>query len=293
MTPMTELYDAELQAAAQAAARSRRSDKRWKLILMVMSVLLGGMMVVAFWLATSNARLASENAAFGQQQQGEKKEIAKEASKALCGEGDLQIYDLELCKKWAEAAQEPTIPPTAAPLDGGPSQADLVNAFREYCANGNCKGQDGREPTPDDIAAAFARFCSDGRCVGPAGQSGKDGANGATLPPPPEMVLAAVQQVCANDACRGPVGNDGAPATADQVAAAVAAYCSTGACVGQAGKDGTNGTNGIDGQNGTNGVDGQPPSSFTFTDRLGMTYTCTPNPPGSSTYTCASDGLRP
>jgi hypothetical protein len=239
---MSELYDAELQAAANAAARSRRSDKRWKLILMVMSVLLGGMMVVAFWLATNNAQLAAENASFGAQQQGEKKEIAKEASKALCGEGGREIYDRDLCAKWAEAAQEPTMPPEAPPLDNGPSQAELVNAFREYCADGNCKGRDGQPPTADDIAAAFITFCADGRCVGQAGKDaapGRDGKDAVALAPEYEMVLAAVTEVCNTGICTGPTGERGPGPTPEMVLAAVQQYCANDACRGPAGADST------------------------------------------------------
>ncbi|MBT2594724.1 hypothetical protein [Arthrobacter sp. ISL-72] len=290
---MSDYDDPELRAAAAAAARSRKSDKRWKMLLTVLSLLLGVVTVVAFWLSMNNARLASENATFAQQQQGEKKEIAKEAGKALCGEGDRQIYDRDLCAKWAEAAGEPTIAPSAPPVPiGGPSQADLVEAFRAYCAGGNCKGRDGQPPTPDDIAAAFVRFCSDGRCTGPAGQDaappkdGKDGTDGVSLPPAPEVVLAAVQTVCANDACRGPAGADGKegpPPTAEAILAAVQQVCANDACRGPAGADGQT------------GATGPAPASFTFTDRTGTTYTCTPNPPGSATYTCegSTPGVLP
>ena len=48
------------------------------------------------------------------------------------------------------------------------------------------------------------------------------------------------------------------------------------------------------GDPGPAGADGAPvaaASSFTFKDAAGTTYTCTPNPPGSSTYTCTSDGV--
>jgi hypothetical protein len=56
------------------------------------------------------------------------------------------------------------------------------------------------------------------------------------------------------------------------------------------GLQGAQGEAGPQGEPGTDGADGQTPSSFTFTDKTGTTYTCTPNPPGSSTYTCAADG---
>lgn len=282
---MPEYDDPELQAAAEAAARSRRADKRWKLLLAIVSILLGAVTALAVWLAVSNAQLATENASFGAQQQDEKKEIAKEASQALCGQGDRQIYDKDLCEKWAEAAQEPNVDPEVPTVISGPSQAELVAAFRTYCADGNCKGQDGQPPTPDDIAAAFARFCSDGRCTGPAGKDaqdgvdGVDGEDGVSLPPSPEMVLAAVQQVCANEACRGPAGADGAPASYEAIAAAVQQFCANEACRGPAGETGAPGAE---------GQAGPPPSSFTFTDQTGAQHTCVPDPPGSSTFTCTS-----
>lgn len=86
--------------------------------------------------------------------------------------------------------------------------------------------------------------------AGAPGSSGKDGAD-STVPGPPGP-----------QGEQGPIGPVG-PA-------------------GPAGAPGANGTNGVDGKDGTS------PSSFTFTDTLGITYTCTPNPPGSSTYTCAT-----
>ena len=68
----------------------------------------------------------------------------------------MEIYDQQLCEKWAEAAQEPVVTPESpsAVPDNGPTQAELVQAFREYCADGNCRGRDGADPTPEDIAAA-------------------------------------------------------------------------------------------------------------------------------------------
>lgn len=117
---------------------------------------------------------------------------------------------------------------------------------------------------------------------GPKGDPGNDGAPGrdgapgkdSTVPGPP-----------GNDsAVPGPPGRDGAASTIP----------------GPAGKDstipgpsGADGAPGKDGADGANGKDGTSPTSFTFTDRTGATYTCTPNPPGSSTYTCASDGVKP
>jgi hypothetical protein len=59
---------------------------------------------------------------------------------------------------------------------------------------------------------------------------------------------------------------------------------------GPQGVPGSTGPQGPQGEPGTPGADGQSPTSFTFTDKTGTAYTCTPNPPGSSTYTCESSG---
>lgn len=101
---------------------------------------------------------------------------------------------------------------------------------------------------------------ADGK-AGPAGKDGipgEDGATGAngadsTIPGPP-----------------GPQGAPGAPGADSTVP-------------GPAGPPGETGPAGADGEDGTS------PSSITFTDAAGTTYTCTPNPPGSSTYTCSSE----
>lgn len=89
---------------------------------------------------------------------------------------------------------------------------------------------------------------------GADGMSGTDGLNGLTGTP-------------------GSAGADGAP--------------------GPQGEPGAMGPAGPQGPAGADGSSGKSPSSFTFTDKTGATYTCTPNPPGSSTYTCASDGVLP
>jgi len=284
---MTTLNDTDLEEAAAQAARSRKSDKRWKLGLAFAVLLLAAVTVLASMLAQNNARLASENATFASQQQEEKKDIAKEAGRALCGSGDREIYDRELCAKWAEAAQEPDVAPTEPPQIGGPSQADLVNAFRDYCSNGNCKGQDGQPPSPDDVAAAFARFCADGKCTGPAGKDakdGRDGVDGQGLAPSPEMVLAAVTDFCSTGICRGADGATGPPPTSEAILAAVQQFCAADACRGPVGATG---------EKGEKGDKGDPPSSITYTSGPMAGYTCTADPPGSSTYTCAAPVAPP
>ncbi|ALV43109.1 hypothetical protein AU252_19715 [Pseudarthrobacter sulfonivorans] len=123
---------------------------------------------------------------------------------------------------------------------------------------------------------------------GDTGAAGRDGLDGEPGPPGPP----------------GPGGPGGEPGTAGTQGAA-----------GASGTDGANGLPGADstipgpagpqgepgpagpagepGPPGATGSDGQTPSSITFTDRTGTTYTCTPNPPGSSTYTCTAEGITP
>lgn len=295
-------FDRKVDADIDDLNRQNRAARRRNLLLVLVTVLAILCGMVAVLLAQDNQRLADANAQYGAQQAQEKQTIAKEAQKALCGTKDSEIYDKAICEKLADAAQEPPPPPIEPPAVAGPSQAELVKAFRAYCAEGdNCKGKDGAAPTADDIAAAFMKFCTaNNGCRGPAGRdappakdgsnglNGKDGAagkDGVSLPPPPEMVLAAVQVVCANDACRGPAGADGKPGPAptdEAILAAVQRVCADNACDGPPGKDGAPGKDGVDGKD---GADGASPSQFTFT-WAGTTYTCTPNPPGSTTYAC-------
>lgn len=107
------------------------------------------------------------------------------------------------------------------------------------------------------------------------GMPGKDGAAGkdSTVPGPMGPV--------------GPAGVNGLDSTIPGPQGLTGAPGSDSTVPGPAGPQGATGTAGADGANGTT------PSSITFTDRTGTTYTCTPNPPGSSTYTCASDGKLP
>lgn len=115
------------------------------------------------------------------------------------------------------------------------------------------QGADGKQGQPGPQGVAGAK--GDIGAAGASGSSGATGANGldSSVPGPP-----------------GPVGPQGES--------------------GSAGATGATGAQGPAGNDGQDGAAGQSPSSFTFTDKTGTAYKCTPNPPGSSTYTCASDG---
>lgn len=303
---MIDPEEEETDRLEEDVHKARRRDSRQKWGLFVLAMLLMAACAVIWILLQASQDRGDRAEGKAVAEQSEKKEIAKEAQQVLCGTKDREIYDRELCAKWAEAAQEPVAPASETPA--GPSREELVAAFREYCAAGNCKGQDGANPTPDDIAAAFVKFCStrDG-CRGPSGTAGADGKDGAdgkpgadgqAVGPTQEMVLSVITTYCStrND-CRGPAGadgppgKDGPPPPEDAIIAAVQKVCtSSDVCRGPAGADGQPGKDGIDGKD---GADGRSPESFTWTDRFGTTYTCTPNPPGSATYTCDPTGPPP
>lgn len=86
----------------------------------------------------------------------------------------------------------------------------------------------------------------------------------------------------------GPAGRDGKDGADSTVPGPVGATGATGA-VGATGSPGADGEDGTDGTDGADGAPGQPPSSITITDASGRTQTCTPNPPGSTQYTCTYD----
>lgn len=231
---MTDLQK-EITEASSKAAISRKTAKRIQLWLLITAMMLAiSVAIIISLLHNAEGRVESSDAQVVTEQ-AEKKEIAKEAQKALCGTKDTEIFDRDLCIKLAAAAQEPVELPQEKPKILGPSRAELVQAFRSYCSEGNnCRGADGADPTADDIAAAFVRFCSDGRCAGPAGEKGKDAE-----PLEYETVLAAVADICGTGVCSGPAGKDGANATQEMVLAAVQTVCANDACRGPAGADST------------------------------------------------------
>lgn len=268
---MTDLQQ-EIKTASSKAAMSRKTAKRIQLWLLVTSVLLAIAVSVIVVLLNNAENRAEVSGAQVVTEQEEKKEIANQAQKALCQEGDKLVFDRELCEYWADVAQEP--PAELPETDNRPTQAELILAFRAYCDAGNCRGRDGASPTPDDIAAAFVKFCANDRCTGP---EGKPGESAEPLAPEFEMVLAAVTQYCASGACVGPAGADGENATQEMVLAAVQSVCANDACRGQKG------------DTGEKGEKGDAPTVIHIVDAAGRPQTCTPNPPGSTEYSCSYD----
>jgi hypothetical protein len=224
---MTTLNDPELKDAQRQAARSRRADKRTKLLLAGLSLLLLAVVVIAGWLAFDNHRLALVNAQYGAEQAQEKQNLAQAATDALCQATDQTAAASETCRNLERAATEPTQGPQGIP--GSPGE----------------KGDKGDTGTTG--------------AAGVAGANGLDGANGANGTDGADSMVP------------GPPGPQGEQGPIGQVGPA-----------GPAGAAGANGANGADGQ------DGASPSSITFTSGPMAGYTCTADPPGSSTYTCAA-----
>lgn len=114
-----------------------------------------------------------------------------------------------------------------------------------------------------------------------------------TTTPSPEII----QQII--EGTPGAAGEPGRPPTVAEIGDAVRAYCAVrddckGAKgeLGAPGVDGAPGQPGADGAPGAPGADGasgQPPSSWTYTDGLGFSYTCTRTDPfdaSAPTYEC-------
>lgn len=131
------------------------------------------------------------------------------------------------------------------------------------------KGDKGEKGDKGDVGEAST-------VPGPAGAPGKD----STVPGPPGTP--------GSTGVPGATGATG-PAGSDSLVPGPQGPAGPTGATGPAGADSTvPGPQGPAGPAGADGADGKSPSSFTFTDKTGTTYTCTPNPPGSSTYTCAA-----
>ncbi|HEX9226740.1 MAG TPA: hypothetical protein VF885_08785 [Arthrobacter sp.] len=125
---------------------------------------------------------------------------------------------------------------------------------------------------------------------GEPGVPGKDGMDGARGPVGVAGPAGAPGVAGADSTVPGPAGKDGASSTVPGPQGLTGPPGADSTVPGPAGPQGEMGPAG---PAGAPGKDGASPSSFTFTDRTGTTYTCTPNPPGSSTYTCSSGGPIP
>lgn len=122
---------------------------------------------------------------------------------------------------------------------------------------------------------------------GPRGLPGADGKDGATGSPGTTGATGKTGSTGAagSDGATGIDGTDGANGAMGPPGPAGAK--------GDTGATGLTGAAGAPGINGADGADGAGPESFTFTDATGATYTCTPDPPGSLTYTCTHTTATP
>jgi hypothetical protein len=133
-------------------------------------------------------------------------------------------------------------------------------------------GPAGRPPTAAEIGAAVAAYL---RANPPSGGR----------PPSDAEIAAAVSSYLReHPAPAGPRGEKGEPGEA---------VTGPPGPQGEAGKDGVDGEDGQDstvpGPQGEPGPAGPPPAGWTFTHE-GVTYTCGPASPGSTTYTCNPEG---
>lgn len=235
-TDTEDLPDTELAEATNASARSRRSDKRTKLALAFLSILLAAALACVVWLATDYHRLSQENASFGAVQAQEKQTLAEEFT-AACAEEDFAqtTAGQNVCRKAEQVASEPV----SSAADG---------------AQG-----------PQGVQGA----------QGPRGPAGQDGA--ASTVPGPQGIEgpAGIQGIPGIPGIPGAPGVNGEPGPAGPQ--------------GVPGRDGADSTvPGPQGIPGVSGANGTTPTSIAFTDADGTRYQCTPDPPGSSTFTCTA-----
>lgn len=137
------------------------------------------------------------------------------------------------------------------------------------------QGLQGRSPTSAELAQAAAEYCITfpGSCMGARGQAGEQGPQGAPGSPGADGISII-----------GPHGEPGDPGANGQDGAPGA-----NGADGAPGATGPQGEPGVDGKDGTNGADGEPPFSWTYTDALGIPYSCTrsePFDPAAPTYAC-------
>lgn len=151
-------------------------------------------------------------------------------------------------------------------------QGALVVDDRDVCAKATQVQKDPTEaiPGPKGDPGRDGADGKDSTVPGPQGPAGKDGKD-STVPGP-----------------QGPAGKDGADSTAPGPQGPQGAPGQDSTVPGPQGPAGADST-----VPGPQGATGPAPSSITFTSGPMAGYTCTPNPPGSSTYTCESKGLLP
>lgn len=191
--------------------------------------------------------------------QANSKTLAQDIQTICATEGRLLVGERDVCSKAESVIENPTEAIPGPKGDRGEPGADGADGERGERGLQGLTGRDGKDST----------------VPGPRGEKGEPGAD-STVPGP--MGPA------------GPKGDTGAPGADSTVPGPMGPMGPMGPAgpQGPAGADST--VPGPQGEQGPMGPQGPAPSSFSFADRTGATYTCTPNPPGSTTYTCTSDG---
>lgn len=176
------LNDPELAAAQRQAARSRRADKRTKLLLAGLSLLLLAVGIYAVWLASDNHRLAVVNATYGAGQAQEKQNLAQEASDALCQNPEQATAAAsQTCRNLEEAATQPAQGPQGVQGIPGPQG---VQGQRGEPGTPGVTGPSG-PPGPQGIPGTDGEDGASGT-NGSDGVNGSPGAPGADGPPGPQ-----------------------------------------------------------------------------------------------------------
>jgi hypothetical protein len=166
----------------------------------------------------------------------------------------------------------------------------LAEQVKQACATGQLLVDDRNLcEKANQIAAAPTNLVP-----GPPGKDGIDGATGSPGPQGPKgdtgstgtQGTAGAAGSAGSSGVNGPPGPQGEPGP-------VGAQGPAGADSLVPGPPGPQGPQGPAGADGADGSDGKSPTSFTFTDKTGSKYTCTPNPPGSSTFTCEASTPPP
>lgn len=163
---------------------------------------------------------------------------------------------------------------TAAEVERASTESDLTRyatAVDQLAAQVEARGGD-PVVDPADLPDAPTPLPGLVGPAGPTGPQGPSGPAGATGPRGRPGADGAAGVGAAGDT--GPAGPTGPPGPAGPAGPP-----------GPAGEQGAAGPQGPAGDRGPAGADGQPPKSFTYTDSLGVTYTCT-DPDNDGSYTC-------
>lgn len=161
-------------------------------------------------------------------------------------EGKLMVNNRDVCTKGEDVLKDPT-----APIPGPKG---------EQGEKGD-KGDPGIKGDKGDIGA-----------TGPKGDTGAPGKNGLNGKDGEDGLDSTFLGPTGPQGATGPKGDTGATGPQGET--------------GATGPQGEPGTTGPQGEPGPQGEKGDPPSSITYTDGPMAGYTCTANPPGSTTYTC-------